>query len=169
MEGTFPTPVVKGSSFLSSASVVSWSTEKTKYEIINFYWLKLRSFKYHQLADVLYIIFTREARLDESVSLEHVWQAQREGRGRKTPQTSLFPSTPTLPPQSFRCLSCTLRSKLLIIKAKREIGHEKSKQNLCLVKLSGSMMYVNIYPVYYLNLFTDHWVQLRYVWMVFTP
>lgn len=89
----FPTPAVKGPSFLSSASVVSWSTEKTKYEIINFYWLKLRSFKYHQLADVLYIIFTREARLEESISLEHVWQAQREGRGRKTPQTS----TPTLP------------------------------------------------------------------------
>ena len=93
MEGTFPTPVVKGSSFLSSASVVSWSTEKTKYEIINFYWLKLRSFKYHQLVDVLYIIFTREARLEESISLEHVWQAQRQGKGGKTPQTS----TPTLP------------------------------------------------------------------------
>lgn len=88
-----PHPCRKRSLLSIPASVVSWSTEKTKYEIINFYWLKLRSFKYHQLADVLYIIFTREARLEESISLEHVWQAQREGRGRKTPQTS----TPTLP------------------------------------------------------------------------
>lgn len=77
----------------------------------------------------------------------------KRGEGEKNAQNlPFFPPPLPSPPQPFRCLSCTLRSKLLITKAKREIGHEKSKQNLCLVKLSGSMMYVNIYAVYYSNL-----------------
>ena len=77
----------------------------------------------------------------------------KRGEGEKNVKNlHFFLAPPPSPPQPFRCLSRMLRTKLVITKAKREIVHVKSKQNLGLVKLSDNMTYVNIHAVYYLNL-----------------